>query len=49
MHETIPKGNMGYDHYTVAVETTFVILSFSTRKGTFVAARAIFSNFFENQ
>ena len=29
MHATVPKRNMGYDHYTVpdtvAVETTFVI------------------------
>ena len=50
MHATIPKGNMGYDQYavpdTVAVE---LLLSFSIRKHTSMASRAILSNFFEEQ
>ena len=53
VHATIPKGNMGYDRYTVpdtvAVEPTFVLLSFSTRKHMSIASRAILSNFVEEQ
>ena len=40
MHATIPKGNMGYDPYTVAVELTF---------DKSMASRAILANFFEEQ
>ena len=51
VHATIPKGNMGYDQYTVpdtvAVKTSFVANSFSTRKHTSMASSAILSNFFE--
>ena len=50
MHATIPKGNMGYDQYTVpgtvAVEPAFFI-SFSTHKHMSMASRAILSNFIE--
>ena len=50
MHATIPKGNMGYDQYTVpdtvAVEPT-VVPFFSTHKHTSVASRVILSNLFE--
>ena len=50
MHTTIPKGNVGYDQYavpdTVAVESSW-LLSFSIRKNTSMASRAILSNFFE--
>ena len=54
VHATIPKGNMGYDQYTVpdtiAIEPTFVaFLSFSTHKGMSVVFHAILSNFFEEQ
>ena len=54
VHVTIPKGNMGYDQYTVpdtvAVEPTFVaFLSSSTRKHKSMASRAILSNFFVEQ
>ena len=53
MHATIPKGNMGYDQYTVpdtvAVKTSFVAFLFSTRKHTSMASRAILSYFFEEQ
>ena len=42
---------MGYDQYTVpgtvAVKTRLLLLSFSTRKNTSMASRAILSNFFE--
>ena len=51
VYTTIMKGNMGYDQYTVpdsvAVEPTFVSVSFSTRKHTFMVAPAINSNFWE--
>ena len=47
---TIPKGNMGYDRFTVpetvAVEPTFVAF---TRKHTSMASCAILSNFFDEQ
>ena len=47
------KGNMGYDQYTVpdsvAVEPTFVSVSFSTRKHTFMVAPAIDYNFWEGR
>ena len=50
LHATIPKGNMGYDQYTVpntvAMEPTFVVFLISTRKHTAMASRAIVSNFF---
>ena len=54
VHATIPKGNMGYDQYTVphtvAVAPTFVaFLSSSTRKYKSMASRAIFSNFLVEQ
>ena len=53
VHTTSMKGNMGYDQYTVpdsvAVEPTFVSVSFSTRKHTSIVARAILSNFCEDQ
>ena len=46
VHSTLPKGNMGYDQYTVpdtaAVEPTFV-----APKHTSMASRAILANFFE--
>jgi len=55
VHATIPKGNTGYDQYTVphtaAVEPpepTF-LLSFNTRRHTSMASRAILSKFFEEQ
>ena len=51
-HATIPKGNMGYDQYTlsntVAVEPTFVAL-LGTRKHTSMTSCAILSNFFEER
>ena len=53
VHAAIPKGNMGYDQYTVpdtvAVEPTLLLLSFSTRKHTPMVSPAILSNFFEEQ
>ena len=49
VHATIPKGNMGYDQYTVpgtvAVEVTFAALVWHSQ----MASRAILSNFFEEQ
>ena len=52
LHATIPKGNMGYDQYTVpdtvAVELS-LLLSFSTFKHKSMASPTIFSNFFEEQ
>ena len=49
---TIPKGNMGYEQYTVpdtvAVKPT-LLPSFSTRKHTSMAFRAILANIFEEQ
>ena len=51
--ETIPKGNMGYDQYPVPGGTVAAnllsLLSFSTRKYTSMASRAILSNFFEEE
>ena len=51
-HATIPKGNMGYDQYTlsdtVSVEPTFVPF-LGTRKHTSMASCAILSNFFEER
>ena len=54
VYATIPKGNMGYDQYTVpdtvAVEPTFVaFLSASTRKHKSMASPAILSNLFVEQ
>ena len=52
VHATIPKGNLGYDHYTVpdsvAVDL-LLLLSFSTSKHQSMACRAILSKFFEEQ
>ena len=46
---TIPKSNMGYDQYavadTVAVSNPLLLLSFSIRKQSSMAFRAILSNF----
>ena len=51
MHATIPKGNMGYDQYTVpdtvAVELIVLLLSFSTSKHTSMASLVILSNIIE--
>ena len=45
----MPKGDMGYDQYTfpytIAVETAFFLLSFSTRKRTTMACRTILMKF----
>ena len=45
----MPKGDMGYDQYTfpytIAVETAFFLLSFSTRKHTTMACRTILMKF----
>ena len=53
VHATIPKGNMGFVQYTVpndcSCRTYFCCFPLSTRKHTFVAFRAILSNFFEEQ
>ena len=54
MYATIPKGNMGYDQYTVpdtvAVEPNFVaFLSSSTRKHKCMVSAAILSNLFVEQ
>ena len=52
VHATIPKGNLGYDHYivpdSVAVDL-LLLLSFSTSKHQSMACRAILSKFFEEQ
>ena len=55
VHAKILKDKMGYDKYTVpdstdtaVVEPTF-LLSFSTRRHTSMASRAILSNFFQEQ
>ena len=46
---TIPKSNMGYDQYavadTVALSNPILLLSFSIRKHSSTAFRAILSNF----
>ena len=42
VHATIPKGNMGYDQYTVPD-------TFSSRKHTSMPSHAILSNFFEEK
>ena len=47
MHATIPKGDMGYDQFTVS--DTVALALFSTHKQTSMAIRAILSNFFEEQ
>ena len=51
VHATIPKGNMGYDQYTVpdtvAVELIVLLLSFSTSKHTSMASLVILSNIIE--
>ena len=47
MHATIPKGDMGYDQFTVS--DTVALALFSTHKQTSMATRAILSNFFEEQ
>ena len=46
-----PKGNLGYDEYflTLKMSKLLLLLSFSTRKHTSMASRAILSNFFEKQ
>ena len=50
VHATIPKGNMGYDQYTVPDTVhLLLLLSFSTRRHMSMASRAILSNFFEKQ
>ena len=53
VHATIPKGNMGYDLYTVSddlyLSNLLLLLSFSTRKHMSVASPAIPSNFFVEQ
>ena len=53
VHATIPKSNMGYDQYavadTVAVSNPPLLLSFSIRKHSSMAFRAILSNFFKEQ
>ena len=45
----MPKGDMGYDQYTfpytIAVETAFFLLFFSTRKHTTMACRTILMKF----
>ena len=50
VHATIPKSNMGFDQYavadTVAVSNPLLLLSFSIRKHSSMAFRAILSNFF---
>ena len=50
---TIPKSNMGYDQYavadTVALSNPLLLLSFSIRKHSSMAFRAILSNFFKEQ
>ena len=47
MHATIPKGDMGYDQFTVS--DTVALALFSIHKQTSMATRAILSNFFEEQ
>ena len=54
VHATIPKGNMGYEQYTVpdsaAVKPTgLLLLFFSTRKHMSMTSHTILSNFFEKQ
>ena len=46
MHATIPKGNMGYDQYTVP-DTVEFLLPLSIRKHTSMVSRAILPNFLE--
>ena len=44
VHVTIPKGDLGYDQYSVpdtSCRTHFCVLSISTRKYTLMASRAI--------
>ena len=53
VHATNPKGNMGYDQYTVtddcSCRTYFCSFLFNSRKHMFMASRVILSNFFEEQ
>ena len=53
MHATTPKGNMGYDQYTVpndcSCRTHFCRISISTREHMSVASGATLSNFFGEQ
>ena len=51
MQATIPKGNMGYDQYTIPLQLSnlLFLLSFNTRRHTSMASRAILLNFFEEQ
>ena len=51
VHMTDPKCNMGYDQYTVpdTVAVKPVAFSFSNRKFSSMASRALLSNFFEEQ
>ena len=49
---TIPKGNMGYDQYTVPVTVVVeltLLLSFINRRHKSMASRAIPAHFFEEQ
>ena len=52
MYAPIPKGNMGYDEYTVpdtvAVEPTFDAFLLQSRNKS-IASHAILVNFFEEQ
>ena len=53
VHATIPKGNMGYDQYTVRDDCScriyLSVLSFSTREHMSMASSAILSNFCEEK
>ena len=53
MHAIIPKGNMGYDQYTVRDDCScriyLSVLSFSTREHMPMASSAILSNFCEEK
>ena len=50
VHATIPKSNMGHDQCAVpdtAADESSIVASFSIRKHSSMASRAILSNFFE--
>ena len=52
VHATIPKGNMGYDQYTVpdtVAVCLLLLLSFSSHKHASMASSAVLSNFFEKR
>ena len=53
VHATIPKGNMGYDQYTVptdcSCQTYFCCFPLAIANTTSQTSRAILSNFFEEQ